>query len=127
MKITSFDPIIVTPDPESAKKVFEALGFEKSHAPSNNIFGKQVTSYRMKHPEGYHVDVVSTSAELTRDQMLIRVNVDDFEEAYNILTAKGFKNVHGDDTLVTKSSKSASMESPSGFRIAIVKHIKDHE
>ena len=127
MKITSFDPIIVTADSESVKKLFEALGFEKSHAPSNTFYGNEVTSYRMKHPEGYHVDVISTTAEVSRDEMLIRINVDDFEEAYNILTARGFKNVHGDDTLVTKSSKSASMESPSGFRIAIVNHIKEHE
>ena len=53
-------------------------------------------SNRMKHPEGYHLDVVSTSADLQQDHMLIRMNVDDFEEAYEILTSHGFKNVNGD-------------------------------
>ena len=31
MKITSFNPLIVTKDAESAIKLFEALGFERRH------------------------------------------------------------------------------------------------
>ena len=31
MKITSFNPMIVTKDLESVVAIFEALGFEKSH------------------------------------------------------------------------------------------------
>lgn len=127
MKITAFDPIIVSPDVEAVKKVFEALGFEKTHAPSNTIADKQVTSYRMKHPNGYHVDVVGTSENISRDKTLIRMNVDDFEEVYNILLTRGYKNVHGDRIDGTCSSTFATMEAPSGFRISIVKHIRDHE
>ena len=127
MKITSFDPIIVTADAEAALKLFEALGFEKHHAPTNEFYGATVTSVRMKNPGGYHVDIVSKSTKTDADEMLIRVNVDNFEEAYGILTAHGFKNVRGDDTYDAKSSKSATMEGPSGARIAIVKHIKDHD
>lgn len=125
MKITTFDPVIVTGDPDSAIKLFEALGFEKTHAPTNDIGDIEVTSFRMKHPNGYHVDVVSSSGEVDKDRMLIRMNVDDFEEAYGILTAHGYKNLHGDETVDVKSAKAATMEAPSGFRIAIVKHIKD--
>ena len=124
MKITSFDPVIVSPDADSIVSLFESLGFEKTHAPSNTLNGNDVISNRMKHPEGYHLDVVSTSSDLQQDHMLIRMNVDDFEEAYEILTSRGFKNVNGDKTYDVKSSKSAVMESPSGFRISIVKHIK---
>ena len=124
MKITSFDPIIVTKDAEAAVKLFEAMGFERTHAPSNEFFGNQVTSNRMKHPEGYHVDVVATSREMARDEMLIRMNVDDFEEAYNMMTARGYKNIRGDQTIDTKSATAATMQSPSGFRISIVRHIK---
>jgi len=127
MKITTFDPIIVSSDPDSAIKLFEALGFEKTHAPTNTIRDAEVTSYRMKHPGGYHVDVISSTAGTSQDRMLIRVNVDDFDEAYGILTAHGYKNVHGDETVDVKSAKAATMESPSGFRIALVKHIKEHE
>lgn len=31
MKITSFNPLIVTKDAESAVRLFEELGFEKRH------------------------------------------------------------------------------------------------
>jgi hypothetical protein len=127
VKITTFDPIIVTPDADSVIKLFEALGFEKKHAPSNRIGDIEVTSVRMKHPDGYHVDVVSTPTAGERDRMLLRMNVDDFEEAYGTLTAHGYRNVRGDQTIDVKSSKAATMEGPSGSRIAIVKHIKDHD
>ena len=35
MKITSFNPLIATKDAEPIISLFEALGFEKRHAPSN--------------------------------------------------------------------------------------------
>ena len=124
MKITTFDPVIVTKDADSIISLFEALGFERKHAPTNEINGYTVTSNRMKHPDGYHVDIVSTTAEKDRDEMVIRMNVDDFEEAYNILEANGFKNVHGNETIDVKSSKAATLVAPSGFRISVVKHIK---
>ena len=127
MKITSFDPVIVTPDADSVKQVFEDLGFEQKHAPTNTLANNQVTSYRMKHPGGYHVDVVSTSAEIAQDRMVIRMNVDDFEAAYKLLEKHGFKNTLGDQVHSVKSAMAATMESPSGFRISIVKHIKDHD
>ena len=124
MKITTFDPIIVSPDAESVIKLFEELGFEKKHAPTNDFGNGNVTSVRMKHPDGYHVDVVAKSQKADRDYMLIRMNVDDFDAAYEILTAHGFKNVGSKEILETSTAKSASMESPSGFRMAIVQHIK---
>ena len=127
MRITSFDPVIVTTKQAECLELFEALGFERKHAPTNEFYGAKVTSVRMKHPNGYHVDVVSKSTKNDADEMLIRVNVDDFEEAYRLMTAHGFKNIHGDETIDVKSARSASMEGPSGARIAIVKHIKDHD
>lgn len=127
MKITTFDPLIVTPDAEAVKKVFADLGFQVTHAPVTTTEVGDAHIFRMKHEAGYHVDVVSSAREIERDEMQIRMNVDDFEEAYNILTARGYKNTRGDDTIDTKSAKAATMVSPSGFRISLVKHIKDHE
>lgn len=57
--------------------------------------------------------------------MAIRMNVDNFEEAYQLLLSHGFKNFYGDETVGTSSSKSAIMISPSGFVINLVQHIKD--
>jgi hypothetical protein len=57
---------------------------------------------------------------------IIRMNVDDLDEAYALLTAHGFKAVDGSSSL-TSSSKSVLMASPSGFSIDLVKHIKEHD
>ena len=60
-----------------------------------------------------------------QDMTLIRMNVDDFEEAYNFLKSKGFVNPRGDNTVDTKTNKSAMLRSPSGFAFDLCQHIKD--
>ena len=60
MKITTFDPIIVTKQFDEVVGLFEALGFEKKHAPVTDTGKRNVRSFRMKHPEGYHVDVADS-------------------------------------------------------------------
>ena len=127
MQITTFDPIIVTNKADDVMKVFEDLGFEKKHAPVTDVGTQTVTSNRMKHEKGYHVDVVQSETAAQQDHVLIRMNVDNFDEAYNILTAHGFKNTKGDGTIDTKSATAATMISPSGFMIGLVQHIKDHD
>ncbi len=56
--------------------------------------------------------------------MSIRINVDDYDEAYKMLRDRGFKNLYGDETVSTSSSKAAMMVSPSGFNICIIQHVK---
>ncbi len=124
MKITTFDPIIVSKSAEDVIKVFEDLGFEKSHSPVTTTELGDVQSYRMKNVDGFHVDVSNALQDIERDYTLIRMNVDNFEEAYDILIKHGFTNTRGDKTLDTKSATAATMVSPSGFRIALVQHIK---
>ena len=126
MKITTFDPIIVTPAFDDVVSVFEALGFEKKHAPVTDTGKHEVRTYRMKDENGFHVDI-SDIKDLPRDMTYIRMNVDNFEEAYNILIAHGFTNPRGDGTIDSKSSKAASLISPSGVRIALLQHIKDND
>jgi beta-lactam-binding protein with PASTA domain len=123
MKITTFDPVVVTSQVDDAIKVFEDLGFEKKHAPETTTDIGVVVSNRMKHAEGYHVDVVDVK-DIPRDQVLIRMNVDNFQEAYDILIKHGFKNQHGDETIDKETSKAATMVSPSGFMIGLVEHFK---
>ena len=124
MKITSFNPLIVTKDAEFAIALFEALGFEKRH---NKISGvsADINTVRMKDAGGFHVDITKANA-LERDMTIIRMNVDDLDEACQLLTAHGFKAVQGSNSL-TPSSESVLMASPTGFAIDIVKHIKAHE
>ena len=124
MKITTFDPIIVSPKAEDLISVFEALGFEKSHAPVTATSNGEVSTTRLKDGNGYHVDISDVKG-IPEDRTYIRMNVDNFEEAYDILLKHGFKNRLGEnETIDSKSSKAATMISPSGFIIALVQHIK---
>ncbi len=123
MKITTFNPQIITNDPESIVKVFEALGFEKHHNPQG-IGDLKVEGIRMKDANGFYLDISSPDMKLPQDFTAIRMNVYDFDEAYRLLTERGFKNFYGDKTVETKSSKSAIMISPSGFPVNLVQHIK---
>jgi predicted enzyme related to lactoylglutathione lyase len=76
----------------------------------------------MKNADGFQLDVVQNE-NVTRDQALIRMNVDDFDEAFEKLTAHGFKNRHENIT-ETGSSRSAVMVSPSGYEMAVIQHIR---
>ena len=128
MKITSFNPLIVTNHAEEIVGLFEALGFEKKHAPSaTSAAGNAYTAYRMKDANGFHVDVTSMSVPMPQDNTSIRMNVDDFDEAYQLLVDHGFKPANGKPVTEAESSKGVTMVSPSGFGIAIVKHIKKED
>ena len=127
MKITSFNPLIVTKDAESAIALFEALGFEKKHNPTGtSAIGNQYVSYRMADANGFHVDISNTTAPRERDLTAIRMNVDDFDEAYAFLTARGFKDPNAAVTN-TGSAKACVLYAPSGFAINLIQHIKDHD
>jgi predicted RNA binding protein YcfA (HicA-like mRNA interferase family) len=123
MKITTFDPMIVTSKAEDAISLFEALGFEKTHQPTTTTETGDVTSTRLKDASGFHVDVADVP-DMTQDVMLIRMNVDNFDEAYEILKKHGFTNTRGDGSIQTTSAKAATMVSPSGFRISLIEHFK---
>jgi predicted enzyme related to lactoylglutathione lyase len=123
MKITTFNPMIVTKNAEDVIKLFEDLGFEKRHAPTVDIGSAMATSTRMKNADGFCVDVADVET-VPQDFAMIRMNVDDFDEAYELLTARGFTIVQGGKVTDSGSSKSAMMVSPSGFSIVIAEHIK---
>ena len=124
MKITTFNPQIITKDAEAVAKLFEEMGFEKRHNPKG-IGELDVTGIRMKDANGFYLDISQPDIQIPQDLMAIRMNVDNFGEAYELLTTHGFKNFYGDQTVDTKSSESAIMISPSGFVINLIQHIKD--
>ena len=113
MKITTFNPLIVTKDADSVIGLFESLGFEKRHTITVNDGKGDITSVRMKDANGNNVDVAK--ANVPQDMTLIRMNVDNFDEAYEMLISKGFRNSQGDKTVDSATNKSAMMISPSGF------------
>lgn len=123
MKISSFNPLVVSRDSSDLVKLFEELGFKQIHNPENvNETGASDTN--LKDDNGFRVDVAQINDPIPQDMTFIKMNVDNFEEAYEILTRHGFKNTRGDNTLDNPTSKSATMVSPTGLIIALVHHVK---
>ena len=125
MKITTFDPLIVTKDAESAIAVFEALGFERRHT-KEGVSINNITDVRMKNADGFHVDIAQGDGEWT----MIRMNVDNLEEATELLKSRGFRMARHEaakETVDTGSSKFNIMVSPSGFILDVAQHIKDND
>lgn len=128
MKITSFNPLIITKDAEETVKLFETLGFEKRHhTEGTSANDSDYDSIRMKSPDGFYVDITQ-NLNIPATIIAIRMNVDDLDEAVELLTSRGFSNPFGADNVVheTKSSKSVFLRSPSGFFITVIKHIKNN-
>ena len=124
MKITTFDPMIVSPQADDIVLLFESLGFERRHKVQGTNDDSGFATVRMKHPDGYHVDVIR-SATVPRDMTAIRMNVDDLEETVKLLTTHGFVDANGGKVTDLGSSKSVFMMSSSGFAISVVQHIKN--
>jgi hypothetical protein len=123
MNITGFNPLIISQDADNIIKLFEELGFEKRHTLTANTEKGEISFVRMKNPDGFAVDVTFMN-ELPQDMTVIRMNVDDYDEGYRLLTERGFKNYYGDLIIETDSAKMAFMQSPSGFMVELIKHIK---
>lgn len=126
MQITTFNPMILSKNAEEIIKLFEKLGFERRHK-VDNIDDKDISSVRMTDANGFHVDVARVET-MERDMTTMRMNVSDFDEAYEFLKAHGFKNSRGEDYAVeSKSARSCLMIAPSGFSIQLTQHIRNHD
>ena len=123
MKITSFNPLIVTAHSDDLIRLFEELGFEVRHE-KKELDSAASRDVRMRDANGNHVDIVQVD-QMPRDLAEIRMNVDNFEQAYDLLTAHGFRSTRTDGTISEDSSgKGIGMVSPSGFILALAQHIK---
>ena len=126
MQITTFNPMILSKNADDIIKLFEEIGFERRHQ-VNNVDDKDISSVRMKDANGFYVDVARVES-MPQDMSTIRMNVRDFEEAYEFLKAHGFKNARGDEHVVeSASAKSCLMFSPSGFSIQLTQHIRKED
>ena len=126
MQITTFNPMILSSHADEVIALFEALGFEKRHK-VDNVDHKDITSTRMKDANGFYVDVAQVNS-MEKDMSTMRMNVRDFDEAYEFLKARGFKNARSDDhTVESASARSCLMISPSGFSIQLTQHIRKED
>ena len=108
---------------DDAIELFKSLGFEIRHH-SDDIDERVPISTRLKNKDGFIIDV-NKSDKFPHDITLIRINVDNFDECYQLLKEFGFKNVAGEDhTVDVPHFKGAHMISPSGFNVMIMQHIK---
>ena len=125
MQITTFNPMILSSHSEDIIKLFEELGFERRHT-VENVDNKDITSVRMKDPNGFYLDVAQIHTE--KDMTTMRMNVRDFDEAYAFLKDHGFKNATGEDhAVVSEHAKSCLMISASGFSIQLTQHIRKED
>lgn len=121
MEITSFAPLIMTKEAESIGQLFEALGFTKTHE-KKDMEQTDGSGFRMKDADG-HVISIAQVDQMPQDMVTVQMNVRDFGEAMDILTARGFKNMTG-RVIDTGSSKTAVMIAPSGFAINVIYHVR---
>ena len=122
MTLPAFHPLSLSDKSGGPAELFEALGL--AHAPTKEAIEGHVTSYDLKYGEDFRVDV-ATVDKFPQDLTVIRMNVRDFDEAYQFLLSKGFKPAREDgSTTKTSSSEDTLMFSPSGFAICISEHIR---
>ena len=124
MKITTFNPQIMTRNADALIHLFAELGFEKRHT-KEGIGELDVTGIRMKDADGNYLDISQSDEAPEHDLVAIRMNVDNFDEAYQLLKSNGFRNFYGDHMVENETSKSAVMISDSGFAINLIQHIKE--
>ena len=80
----------------------------------------------MKDANGFHVDISEGHGEWT----MIRMNVDNLEEAIEFLEERGFHKARhevANKTIDTGSSRFNIMVSPSGTIFAVSQHRKDND
>lgn len=77
----------------------------------------------MKDANGFHVDVAEVPV-LKQTYKVIRINVDNFDEAYEFFMSKGFRQAKGFPPSTTASSKYVYLVSPSGFIVDVIEHTK---
>ncbi|MBE6819352.1 MAG: hypothetical protein E7517_09430 [Ruminococcaceae bacterium] len=124
MKITTFNPMILSKNADEIIEVFGELGFKPRHQ-VDNIDNKNISSVCLKDANGLSLDVAQVES-MAKDMTTIRMNVSDFDEAYELLKERGFKNIRDDEhTVESESARSCLMIAPTGFSIQLTQHLKD--
>lgn len=130
MKITGLTTQIITKAPEAAISLFESLGFERRHNKTGDDEFSFSTVIMKKAKDGsdtesFCVEIISSPKNpLDRDLTGMRINVDDFEAACELMEKMGAVRSNNFGTNVTPSSKYQYFILPSGAVVDICYHIK---
>lgn len=66
---------------------------------------------------------ITTTERFPQDKTLIRMIVDDIEEAYHLMLDHGFWNAMGDGVIIeAEHFRGAHLVSPSGLEIMVMQH-----
>lgn len=123
MKITSLGPEVMVTDAEPVIQLFKDLGFEPRHH-QEGLADRNIEGNVLRDANGFRMNILQVD-DLSRPAIpTIRMNVDDFDEACEILRAHGFTEAPGALVTDTGSAKSLMMVSPTRFLINVVQHIK---
>ena len=117
MKITNFSTLVVTENVDNLVDVFKEFGFSQTHK-KDGIDDVRVTSNILEDEDGHMISIAS--APVPNDITALRMNVDNFDEAYDILKNKGFNQASEPED--TGTSKTVLMVSKKGFSINLVHH-----
>lgn len=118
MKITTFSPLVVTRNIDKNIRLFEKLGFKAVHKQNPE---ERIYNFTMRDSDGHQIDI--SKADVDKDLTIIRMNVPDFDAAFELLQEEGFVIKSG-RILETESSKSAMVVSPTGFAFDLCEHKK---
>lgn len=124
MKISGFNPIILTNDLEKLCSVHvEKLGFKVIHTIKGTAADPEaVGEYVMENDAGARIDLVYYE-KAVNGITSVRVNVDDFDEALAVYQSEGFSVAAG--PVVLKSAKWALVDRGSdGNTFVLMQHIK---
>lgn len=121
MKITSFNPSIVSTDPEKTIETFKSLGFEQKHH-NSEASSKGNSATILESPEGYRIGIYSTEIS-PRSFAAIHMNVDNIDEAVAHFEKLGFVNrrPNGEGN---RSARATMLFAPEGYAIEISEHIR---
>ncbi|MBR0400119.1 MAG: hypothetical protein IJH95_04825 [Mogibacterium sp.] len=88
IKISTFSPLIITKKPEKTVRMFQKLGFEVRHVKEldDGIFNAT-----LKDANGNQIDIREAGSKEDKDMTIIRMNVPDFDAAYELLQEDDFK------------------------------------
>ena len=119
MNITSFYPALLAKNADQVVEKMKRLGFEVIHKTKDLI--KDVDNeYTLQDKNGFRFDVVHT--DILEEKYVIRINVDNIEEAINVHKEMGFTVDCGPED--ARSSKRALLVSPTGLYTYLIEHKK---
>ena len=120
MQVKRIYPTVVCKDIKHVMDAYTNSGFKVIHE-VHNIMNEGDKLYVIENELNQRIDVIETD-KVSNIFHMIRINVDNFEEALAYYTGKGFKPFK--EPMDTASNKAVCLESPTGLHIMMFQHKK---